>query len=104
MWDVLKHKFEKSSTSNTSCKDDDFHSQRHDGHQEDDVPPKGEKRVKRYKTSNSSKSARGSSSKRSAKYSTSYVSKKQQEWDACEEETVDQDEVIPEDETPELIT
>ncbi|GJY43065.1 hypothetical protein Tco_0431278 [Tanacetum coccineum] len=77
LWDVLKHKFEKSSTSNTSCRDDDFHSQRHDGHQEDDAPPEGEKRVKRHKTSKSSKSARGSSSKRSAKDSTSYVSKQQ---------------------------
>nr|GEZ77674.1 hypothetical protein [Tanacetum cinerariifolium] len=28
--------FEKSSTSNTSCRDDDFHLQRHDDHQEDD--------------------------------------------------------------------
>ncbi|GJR47050.1 hypothetical protein Tco_1315153 [Tanacetum coccineum] len=39
---------------------------------------------------------------------TSYVTKQQhqqQEWDAWEEETViDEDEVIPEDETPELIT
>ncbi|GJZ88086.1 reverse transcriptase domain-containing protein [Tanacetum coccineum] len=62
LWDVLKRKFEKS------CSDDDFHSQRHDDHQEDDAPPKGEK------------------------------------IDAWEEETViDEDEVIPEDETPELI-
>ncbi|GJS57565.1 hypothetical protein Tco_0652349 [Tanacetum coccineum] len=27
LWDVLKRKFEKSSTSNTSCEDDEFHSQ-----------------------------------------------------------------------------
>ncbi|GKF73227.1 hypothetical protein Tco_0219559, partial [Tanacetum coccineum] len=40
--DVLKRKFEKSSTSNTSCRDDAFHSQRHDDHQEDVAPPKGE--------------------------------------------------------------
>ena len=46
--------------------------------------------------------------KRSAKDSTTYVSKQQsqqQEWDAWEEENViDEDEVIPEDETFELIT
>ncbi|GJY84570.1 hypothetical protein Tco_0497946 [Tanacetum coccineum] len=59
----------------------------------------------------SSKSARGSLSKHSAKDSTTYVSKKQQqqqqqhEWDAWVEETfIDDDEVIPEDETPDLIT
>ncbi|GJU67704.1 hypothetical protein Tco_1253963 [Tanacetum coccineum] len=65
----------------------------------------GEKRVKRHKTSKSSKSARGSSSKRSAKDSTTYVSKQQQqEMDAWEDKTIiDKDEVIPVDETPELI-
>nr|GEY16432.1 hypothetical protein [Tanacetum cinerariifolium] len=67
LWDVLKRKFEKSSISNTSCKDGDFHSQHHDEHQEDDAPSEGEKRAKRHNTSKSSKSARGSSSKRSAK-------------------------------------
>ncbi|GJW86968.1 hypothetical protein Tco_0162308 [Tanacetum coccineum] len=98
LWEVLKRKFEKSSTSNTSCRDDD--------HQDDDAPPGGEKRVKRQKTSKSSKSVRGSSSKQSVKDSTTYVSKKQQqeEWDAWLEETIiDEDEVIPKDETPELI-
>ncbi|GJZ10521.1 hypothetical protein Tco_0545280 [Tanacetum coccineum] len=71
LWDVLKRKFEKSSTFNTSCKDDDFHSQHHDDHQDDDAPPEGKKR----------------------------------EWDAWVEETIiDEDEVILEDETPELIT
>ncbi|GKE28900.1 hypothetical protein Tco_1444284, partial [Tanacetum coccineum] len=105
LWDVLKRKFEKSSTSNTSCRNYEFYSQRHDAYQEDDAPLKGEKRVKRHKTSKSSKSARGSLSKRSAKDSTTYVSKQQQEWDAWEEETViDEDEVIPKYETPELIT
>ncbi|GJZ10719.1 hypothetical protein Tco_0545478 [Tanacetum coccineum] len=67
----------------------------------------GEKKVKRHKALKRSKSARGSSSKHSAKDSTTYVSKQQQqlEWDAWVEETViDEDEVIPEDETPELIT
>ncbi|GKE32896.1 hypothetical protein Tco_1452218 [Tanacetum coccineum] len=80
LWEVLKCKFEKSSTSNTSCRDDDIHSH-HNDHQEDDAPPVGEKRVKRHKVSKSSKS------------------------DAWVEETIiNEDEVIPEDETPELIT
>ncbi|GJS28693.1 hypothetical protein Tco_0489313 [Tanacetum coccineum] len=63
--------------------------------------------VKRSKGSKRSRSARGSLSKHSSKDSTKYVSKQQsqqQEWDAWEEENViDEDEVIPEDETPELI-
>ncbi|GJS58557.1 hypothetical protein Tco_0653341 [Tanacetum coccineum] len=67
---VLKRKFEKPFTSNTSYRDDD--------HQDDDAPPGGEKRVKRQKTSKSSKSVR-------------------------EETIIDEDEVIPKDETPELI-
>ncbi|GJV25328.1 hypothetical protein Tco_1378023 [Tanacetum coccineum] len=107
LWEVLKRKFEKSSIPNTSCRDDDIHSQRHDDHQEDDAPPEGEKRVKRHKASKCSKSARGSLSKHSAKDSTTYVSKQQQqrEWDAWVEETViDEDEVVPEDGTPDLIT
>nr|GEU99277.1 hypothetical protein [Tanacetum cinerariifolium] len=90
-------------TTSIDTTDDDFHSQ-----QNDDAPLEGEKRVKRHKKSKSSKSARGSSSKRSAKESTTYVTKQQhqqQEWDAWEEETViDEDEVIPKDETLELIT
>nr|GEV60358.1 hypothetical protein [Tanacetum cinerariifolium] len=73
----------------------------------DRVEVLGEKRVKRHKTSKSSKSARGSSSKQSAKDSINYVSKQphqQQEWDTWLEETViDEDKVILEDETPELI-
>ncbi|GJX07959.1 uncharacterized mitochondrial protein-like protein [Tanacetum coccineum] len=56
--------------------DDDIHS--HHDDQEDDAPPEGEKRVKRHKASKSSKSTRGSSSKNSAKDSTTYVSKQQQ--------------------------
>ncbi|GJT02021.1 putative reverse transcriptase domain, reverse transcriptase zinc-binding domain protein [Tanacetum coccineum] len=72
-----------------------------------DAPPKGEKRVKRSKESKRSKFAKGSSSKHLRKDSTTYVSKQQsqqQEWDAWEEENViDEDEVIPEDVTPELI-
>ncbi|GKB65851.1 retrovirus-related pol polyprotein from transposon TNT 1-94 [Tanacetum coccineum] len=51
LWDVLECKFEKSSTSNSSCRDDDFHSQHHDDPQDDDAHPEGEKRVKRHKTS-----------------------------------------------------
>nr|GEW96979.1 retrovirus-related Pol polyprotein from transposon TNT 1-94 [Tanacetum cinerariifolium] len=106
LWEVLKYKFKKSSTFNTSCRDDDIHSH-HNDHQEDDAPLEGEKRVRRHKASKSSKSARGSSSKHSAKDSTTYVSKQQQqqEWDAWVEETViDKDEVILKDEMPELIT
>ncbi|GJR85090.1 hypothetical protein Tco_0209101 [Tanacetum coccineum] len=96
---------EKSSTFNTSCTNDDIHSH-HDDHQDDDAPPKGEKRVKRHKALKSSKSVRGSSSKHSAKDSTTYVSRQQQqEWYAWVEEIViDEDEVILEDETPKLIT
>nr|GEX12969.1 hypothetical protein [Tanacetum cinerariifolium] len=108
LWEVLKRKFEKSSTSNTSCRDDDIHSQRHDDHQDDDAPPEGEKGVKRHKASKSLKFTRGSSSKHSPKDSTTYVSKQQQkhqEWDAWVEETIiDDEEVIPEDETLGIIT
>nr|GEX62165.1 hypothetical protein [Tanacetum cinerariifolium] len=46
LWEVHKRKFKKSFTSNTSCRDDDIHSQRHDDHQEDDAPLEGgEKRM-----------------------------------------------------------
>ncbi|GJT14218.1 integrase, catalytic region, zinc finger, CCHC-type containing protein [Tanacetum coccineum] len=76
---VLKRKFEKSSTSTTSCKDDAFRPQHHDDHQEDNALPEGEKWAKRHKTSKSSKSTRSSSSKQPA------------------------NEVIPKDTTPELI-
>nr|GEW84195.1 hypothetical protein [Tanacetum cinerariifolium] len=78
LWKILKHKFEKSTTSKTFCRDDEIHSH-HDDHQDDDAPLKGEKRVKRHKALKISKSAR-------------------------EEIIIDEDEVIPEDETPELIT
>ncbi|GJV84050.1 hypothetical protein Tco_1523948 [Tanacetum coccineum] len=103
---ALRCKFEKSSTSNTSCREDDFHSY-HDEHQNDDAPPEGENRVKRSKMSKRSKYARDSSSKHSRKDSTTYVSKQQsqhQEWDAWEEENVvDEDEMISENVTPEMI-
>ncbi|GKA03923.1 hypothetical protein Tco_0676704 [Tanacetum coccineum] len=81
LWDVLKRNFEKYSTSNTFRRNDEFYSQRHDNHQEDDAPPEGEKRVKRHKTSKSSKN--GMHGKR--------------------KQVIDEDEVIPEDETLELI-
>ncbi|GKC93422.1 hypothetical protein Tco_1158864 [Tanacetum coccineum] len=81
LWDVLKRKFEKYSTSNTFCRNDEFYSQRHDNHQEDDAPPEGEKRVKRHKTSKSSKNVMHGKRK----------------------QVIDEDEVIPEDETLELI-
>ncbi|GKC47284.1 hypothetical protein Tco_1065006 [Tanacetum coccineum] len=106
LWEALRRKFEKSSTSNTFCREDNFHSH-HDEHQDDDAPPEGEKIVKRGKTTKRSKSVRGSSSKHLRKDSITYVSKQQsqhQEWDAWEEENVvDEDEVIFEDVTPELI-
>ncbi|GJT51871.1 hypothetical protein Tco_0978028, partial [Tanacetum coccineum] len=106
LWEVLKRKFEKSSISKTSYRDDDIHSH-HDYHQEDDAPPKGEKRVERHKAPKRSKFARGFLSKHSTKDSTTYVSKQQQqqEWDAWVDKIViDKDEVIPKDETPKLIT
>ncbi|GJS05609.1 reverse transcriptase domain-containing protein, partial [Tanacetum coccineum] len=106
LWEALRRKFEKSSTSNTSCREDDFHSH-HDEHQDDDAPPEGEKIVKRSKKSKRSKSTRGSLPKHLRKVSTTYVSKQQtqhQEWDAWEEENViDEDEVIHEDVTLEMI-
>ncbi|GJS93128.1 hypothetical protein Tco_0800096, partial [Tanacetum coccineum] len=80
----LTRKIEKSSTSNTSCRNDNFHSQHHDDHQDDDAPLEGEKRVKRQTTFKRSKS--------------------EKEWDAWVEETIiSEDEVIPKDETSELI-
>nr|GEW45441.1 hypothetical protein [Tanacetum cinerariifolium] len=107
LWEALKRKFKKSSTANTSCRDDNNHSH-HDDHQKDDAPPEGKKRAKRHKASKSAKSTKGSSSKHSAKDSTNYVSKQQQqqqEWDEWVEETfIDEDEVVSEDETPKLIT
>ncbi|GJZ45517.1 hypothetical protein Tco_0593113 [Tanacetum coccineum] len=55
-----------------------FCLQHHDDYQEDDALPKGEKREKRQKTSKSSKSEK-------------------------DPQVIDEDEVIPEDETPDLI-
>ncbi|GJY84197.1 hypothetical protein Tco_0497573 [Tanacetum coccineum] len=67
LWDVLKAKFEKSSGSAGSCRDDAFRKRYHDKHQGDDAPPEGEKSTKRKKTSKSLKFARGSSSKQIVK-------------------------------------
>ncbi|GJY97171.1 hypothetical protein Tco_0514081 [Tanacetum coccineum] len=66
---------ETSSSADLQQQLEDEINSHHDDHQEDDAPPEGEKRVKIHKTSKSSKSARGSSSKHSAKDSTTYVSK-----------------------------
>ncbi|GKA04009.1 hypothetical protein Tco_0676790, partial [Tanacetum coccineum] len=78
-----------TTTSTKKTLSADPQQQIHDDHQEDDAPPEGEKRVKRHKTSKSLNSARGSSSKKLGKDSTTYVSKQQhqqQEWDAWVEE------------------
>ncbi|GJS49470.1 hypothetical protein Tco_0599591 [Tanacetum coccineum] len=79
----------------------------HDDHQEDDAPHEEEKRAKRQNTSKSTKFARGSSSKQPAQISKTYVSERQhqkQEWDIWVEEPVsDVDEVIPEDDSPNII-
>ncbi|GJS13013.1 hypothetical protein Tco_0407485 [Tanacetum coccineum] len=107
VWDVLKCKFEKSSASSGPYRTDAFRKRDHDDHQEDDAPPEGEKRVKRQKISKGSKSTSDSSSKQQAQGSKTYVSERQQqhqEWDTWVEETViDEDEVIHEEESPELI-
>ncbi|GKB95123.1 hypothetical protein Tco_0981260 [Tanacetum coccineum] len=42
LWEALRRKFKKSSTSNTSYREDDFHSH-HDEHQDDDAPLEGKK-------------------------------------------------------------
>ncbi|GJR61537.1 hypothetical protein Tco_1503699 [Tanacetum coccineum] len=103
----LKMKSSLQDRADNITLEDDFHSY-HDEHQDDDAPLEGEKRVKMSKKSKRSKSVRGSSSKNSRKDSTTYVSKQQsqhQEWNAWKEENVvNEDEVIPKDVTPELIT
>ncbi|GKD82661.1 hypothetical protein Tco_1349500, partial [Tanacetum coccineum] len=87
--------------------DDAFRKCNHDDHQGDDAPPKGEKSLKRKKTSKSSKSARGSSSKQPGKETNAFASEhqqQQQDWDAwVDDPVIDEDDVIPTDETPELI-
>ncbi|GJZ04257.1 hypothetical protein Tco_0537532 [Tanacetum coccineum] len=69
----LKMKSNLQDQANDPALDVDFHLQHHDDHQDDDAPPEGEKRVKRHKIFKSSKSTRGSSSKRSIKESTTYL-------------------------------
>ncbi|GKD54205.1 hypothetical protein Tco_1287592, partial [Tanacetum coccineum] len=67
LWDFIRAKFEKSLALTGSCRDDAFQKHDHDDHQGDDAPLEGEKSAKRQKTSKSSKSARGSSSKQPVK-------------------------------------
>nr|GFA55114.1 hypothetical protein [Tanacetum cinerariifolium] len=75
LWNVLKAKYEKSSASTDSCRYDAFRIRDHDDHPGDDVPPDGEKSAKSQKMSRSTKSAK----------------------------VIDEDEVILEDETHELL-
>ncbi|GJX47077.1 hypothetical protein Tco_0272267 [Tanacetum coccineum] len=83
----LKRKFEKSSTSSIPYRTDAFRKRDHDDYHEDDAPREGEKSAKRHKTSKGSKSASATT-----------------RWDAWSEiPIIDEDEVIPEDETSELI-
>ncbi|GJW39170.1 hypothetical protein Tco_0065015 [Tanacetum coccineum] len=84
LWEALRRKFKKSSPSNTSCREDYFHSQ-HDEHQDDDAPPEGEKIVKKI---------RGHKDQSLQEVLCQSLQ---------EENVIDEDEVIPEDETPELI-
>ncbi|GJZ58476.1 hypothetical protein Tco_0613970 [Tanacetum coccineum] len=90
LWDVLKRKFEKSSASTSSYRDDAFHKRNHDEHQGDDGSLEGEKSAKRQKTSKGSKYARGSSSKQPVQRSKTSTSEhqQQQEWDAWVEDIV----------------
>ncbi|GKB24115.1 hypothetical protein Tco_0863516 [Tanacetum coccineum] len=69
LWNALKAKYEKSS-----CKYDAFRKRYHDDHPGDDAPQEVEKSAKRQKTSRSSKSTRGSSSKQPAKESNTSAS------------------------------
>nr|GEV80498.1 copia protein [Tanacetum cinerariifolium] len=88
----------------TTSRDDAFYPQHYDDHQEDDAPPEGEIRVKRHKTSKSSKFARSSSLKQPPSTYVFEHQHQQQDWDAwVEPQVIDVDEVIPEDTTPELI-
>ncbi|GKB01559.1 hypothetical protein Tco_0829603 [Tanacetum coccineum] len=85
LWDVLKCKFEKSSNSSDPYETSAFCKRDHDGHQEYDAPPEGEKREKIKKTSKGSKSTSGSSPKQLAQGSKTYAyerEQQQQEWDA----------------------
>ncbi|GJY11892.1 hypothetical protein Tco_0381201 [Tanacetum coccineum] len=105
LWNVLKAKYEKSSTSNESCGFDAFSKRDHDDHEGDDAHLKGEKNEKRQNVSKSSKSARGSSSKKPAKETNISASEEQQQdWDAWVDiPVIDEDEEILKEETSELI-
>ncbi|GKB41342.1 hypothetical protein Tco_0886284 [Tanacetum coccineum] len=85
---------------------DVFYKHDHKDHLDDDALPEGEKRAKRRKISRGSKSARGFSLKRPAQgtNTTSSEQPQQQDYDAWVEILkIDEDEVIPKDETPELL-
>ncbi|GKA66729.1 hypothetical protein Tco_0766537 [Tanacetum coccineum] len=87
-------------------KPDVFYKRDHKDHPDDDALPEGEKSAKRRKTSRGSKSARGISLKRPAQgtNTTSSEQPQQQDYDAWVEILkIDEDEVILEDETPELL-
>ncbi|GJV99251.1 hypothetical protein Tco_1554503 [Tanacetum coccineum] len=85
LWDVLKRKFEKSSASTSSCRDDAFRKRDHDEHQGNDGPLEGEKSAKRQKTSKGSKSARGSSLKQSVQGSKTSTSEQDETPELIEE-------------------
>ncbi|GJZ85695.1 hypothetical protein Tco_0651034 [Tanacetum coccineum] len=103
----LKMKTDLQAQAVDSELDDAFHKRDHDDHQGDDDPHEGEKGTKRQRTSKSSKSARGSSSKQPVQESKTSASKRQQqqqEWDEwVKDQVIDEDEVILEDNTLELI-
>ncbi|GKC27869.1 hypothetical protein Tco_1035163, partial [Tanacetum coccineum] len=73
LWDVLRAKFDKSSASSASCRNDAFRKHDHDEHKGDDAPPEGEKKCEKAKDVEKLKVL------------------------------IDKDKVISEDETPELI-
>ncbi|GJW10700.1 hypothetical protein Tco_1576527 [Tanacetum coccineum] len=106
LWNAVKAKYEKSLASNDSCRYDAFRKRNHDDHQGNDAPLEGEKGAKRQNTSKSSKSATGSSSKQPTKETntSAFEQLQQQDLDAWVDiPVIEKDEVIPEDETPELI-
>ncbi|GKB02593.1 hypothetical protein Tco_0830682 [Tanacetum coccineum] len=104
---TLKAKYEKSSALIDFCRYDAFRKRDHGEHQGGDAPPERDKGAKRQKTSRSSKSVRGSSSKQHAKETnTSSSSEQLQQQDLyawVDILVIDKDEVIPKEETPELI-
>ncbi|GJW74893.1 hypothetical protein Tco_0134263 [Tanacetum coccineum] len=65
--DDVKKERERRKYEKSSCKYDAFRKRYHDDHPGDDAPQEVEKSAKRQKTSRSSKSTRGSSSKQPAK-------------------------------------